>query len=52
MEQKALTGYLVEMPGLIRLLIQADVSAVSLCTKELKPKRIPESLFEELMREH
>ncbi|MDH3326607.1 MAG: hypothetical protein OEM38_07820 [Gammaproteobacteria bacterium] len=34
------------------LLCEVDVTIVSLSASEIRPKRIPEKIFEELMREH
>ncbi len=38
MEQKAFVGYFIKVLELIKLLVQADASVVSLCAKKLKVK--------------
>jgi len=51
-DQKAIDGCYMEEPVQNKLLVRAKISVVSLNADTLKPKRIPELLREELMREY
>ena len=54
MNTNLVAGFIAGNEKLIdsQLLCEADIDVIALCAQKMKPKRMPQNIYEELIREH